>query len=80
MVENGRKSIKMKAKNENIAGVCVCSMRIEFNSLYNVQFYRIRTFFCADSWKRIKTVGRERESIDAFRWRWKRISVDRALL
>ena len=56
MVENGRKSIKMKTMNENIAGACVCNMRIEFNSFHKVQICRFRTFFRVDSRKRVKTV------------------------
>ena len=43
--EDGQKRIKMKTMTENIAGACVCSMRIEFNLRPNVQFYRFRTFW-----------------------------------
>ena len=46
---DGRKPIKIKTMTENITGVCVCSMRIEFNYRHNVQFYRF-------IWKRIETV------------------------
>ena len=85
MVENGRKSNKMKTMNENIAGACVCSMHREFNSLYNLQFYRIRTFFCVDSRKRIKTLVWTRIDRCVFddeenAFFWKNISVDRVLL
>ena len=38
-VEDSRKRIKMKTMAENIAGACVCNMRIEFNLRHNVQFY-----------------------------------------
>ena len=53
---NGRKRIKMKTMTENIAGACVCSMRIEFNLCHNVQFYRFRYLLSVDSRKSIKTV------------------------
>ena len=38
---NDRKRLKMKMMPENIAALCVCSMRIEFTSC---QIYRFRTF------------------------------------
>ena len=53
---NGRKRIKMKTMTENIAGACVCSMRIEINLCHNVQFYRFRYLLSVDSLKSIKTV------------------------
>ena len=38
-VEDGQKSIKVKTMIKNIAGACVCSMRIESNLCHNVRFY-----------------------------------------
>ena len=43
--EDGPKRIKMKTMTENIVGVCVCSVRIEFNLRPNVQFYPFGTFW-----------------------------------
>ena len=43
MVENGRNRSKMKTMTKNIAGACVCSMRIEFNLR--------RTIYCGQSKK-----------------------------
>ena len=80
MVENGRNRIKMKTMTKNIAGACVCSMRIEFNLRHNVQFYLFRTIYCGQSKKH------QNESADAnrsmrFRRQQKRIqSMDTALV
>ena len=76
-VENGRKRIKMKT-TENIAGACVCSMRIEFNLRHNVQFYRFRPFFIVDSRKRIKTLDANRSM--CFRWQRKTHTFENALV
>ena len=35
---DGRKRIKMETMTENIAGACVCSMRLESNLRHNFQF------------------------------------------
>ena len=35
-----KKRIKVKTMSENIAGACVCNMRIELNLRRNVQLYR----------------------------------------
>ena len=39
-----KKRIKVKTMSENIAGACVCNMRIEFNLRRNVQLYSFRMF------------------------------------
>ena len=38
MCVDGRKRTKIKTMAENVAGECVCSMRIGFNLRDNVQF------------------------------------------
>ena len=35
----------MKTMTTNIAGACVCSMRIKFNVRHSLQFYHFRTIF-----------------------------------
>ena len=63
-------------EDRNIAGACVCSMRIGFNLRHNVQFYRFRTFECEQS------TTHQNGRVDAnrsTRFRWQRRSVDRAL-
>ena len=40
LIRRTKKRIKVKTMSENIAGACVCSMRIEFNLRHNVQLYR----------------------------------------
>jgi len=44
----------MKTMNENIAGACVYSMRIEFNLRHKALSYRFRTFLCEQSQKEPK--------------------------
>ena len=82
---DGRKRIKMKTMtsyvpraSSNIAGACVCNMRIVFNLRNNVQIYR----FSVHSRKRIKTVVWTRIDRCAFDENengsfWKRISMER---
>ena len=75
---DGQKRMKVKTMTKNVAGECVCSMRIEFNLRQNAQFYRFLTFLCGQS----KT--HQNSSVDAnwsmreCLWQRKRISVDRA--
>ena len=56
MVENGRNRIKVKTMTKNIAGACVCSMRIEFNLR--------RTIYCGYCGQSKK---HQNESVDANR-------------
>ena len=39
---------------ENIAGACVCSIRIAYNFRHNVQFYHFRNFICV-KWNLMQT-------------------------
>ena len=47
----------MITMTQNVAGRCLCNMRIQLNLRHNVQFYRLGRF-SVDSRKRIKTVVR----------------------
>ena len=83
-VKNGRKRVKLETMTENIAGACVCSMRIEFNLRHSLHLYRFWTFYCGQSKKHQNGsvdagIGRCVFDDNENAYQWKRVSVDRAL-
>ena len=58
----------MKTMTENIAGACVCSMRIEFNLCHNVQFNRFRYLLSVGQSKNHQNGVGDENRLMGFRW------------
>ena len=67
------RQICMKTMNENIAGACVYSMRIEFNLRHKVYIPIAFVRFCVNSHKKSQNGSGDANRSIRFRWQRKRI-------